>query len=177
MKITQNTIVENYLGLAKSISLKFIKNQNLLDSDVYGCACLALVEASKTYDPSKGAFTTWATRKIKHSIISFLRKNKKYKNVENLGESTDLVPDVSKRSVPVDIISKLLEENKSESKSCSQNKKILLQHFIQNKSWAEIGRDLNLSRERVRQKGQEAIRFIQKKHELFIGDLELFFGE
>ena len=78
-----NIILENYLPLAKSIGCKFIdKNQSIEDSDIYGCACLALVDASKTYDQEKGAFTTWATRKIKQEIIAFLRKNKKHKKTK-----------------------------------------------------------------------------------------------
>ena len=178
MKANQNIVVENYLALAKSIALKFIKNQDLRDSDIYGCACLALVDASKNYDPSKGAFTTWATRKIKHSIISYLRKNKKYKNTENLGELTEEIRDNSKNHAnTVGVLAILLNEDQEDSDNYCQNKKILLDHFIQNKSWAQIGRDLNLSRERARQKGQEAIKLIQNKHKLVIGDLEPFFGE
>lgn len=174
METNQNIIVENYLALAKSICLKFIKNQDLKDSDIYGCACLALVDASKSYDPNKGAFTTWATRKITQAIINYLRKNKK---VDFLGESTLEIRDKTNDKIPTDILSVLLENNKKESKIEKQNKKILLDHFIENKSWAEIGRSLNLSRERVRQKGQQALKQIQEKCKFIIEDFEPFFGE
>ena len=175
---TESISVENYLALAKSITLKFIsRNQKVEDSDLYGCACLALVNASKTYDSSKGAFTTWATRKIQHSIIDYLRKNKNHKKTEALGENSSDLQDDFEIKAPIEILSVLLKD-KNESKLEKQNKKILLDHFIENKSWAEIGRKLDLSRERVRQKGQQALKSIQNKYRLVIGDLEpSFFGE
>jgi RNA polymerase sigma factor (sigma-70 family) len=179
MKINQNNIIiENYLCLAKSIVIKFIKkNQKVEDSDLYGCACLALVDASKSYDSSKGAFTTWATRKVTQAIIDNLRKNKRH-NIEMLGENSYDIKDGFEMKVPTDILDILLKDSINDNDLQKQNKKILLDHFVENKTWAEIGRSLNLSRERVRQKGQEALKIIQDKYRLIIGDLEpSFFGE
>lgn len=174
-----NIIIENYLNLAKSIVIKFInKKQSVEDSDLYGCACLALVDASKSYDSSKGAFSTWATRRIYQSIIDNLRKNKKYKKVEMLGENLFEIKDKFEMKMPIEILNILLKEENNETDVQKQNKKILLDHFVENRSWAEIGRTLNLSRERARQKGQDALKLIKQKYRLIIGDLEpSFFGE
>jgi RNA polymerase sigma factor (sigma-70 family) len=170
--------VESYLNLAKSIVSKFEKKQRIEDSEMYSCACLALMDAKESFDSSKGAFSTWATRKINQHIINYLRKNKNYRKIEMLGESSTNVVDDSKLDLPVEKLSILLKDDPQDSKIDLENKKILIDHFIKNKSWADIGRSMHLSRERVRQKGQDAIAKIREKYRLIIDDLESFyFGE
>jgi len=172
------TSVESYLNLAKSIVSKFEKRTKVEDSEMFSCACLALMDARESFDPSKGSFSTWATRKINQYIINFLRKNKNYRKVEMLGESSTDVVDDTKLDLPLEKLAILLRDDPKDSDIDRENKTILIDHFIKDKSWAEIGRSLNLSRERARQKGQEAILKIRKKYRLIIDDLESFyFGE
>lgn len=161
--------LEDHLGLVKSIVYKFDKNLN--DSDLYGIACLALVEAKNSYDAKKGAFSTWATKIIKQSIFdNFRKKNKnKAKQIDNY----EIIDDFKK--VPFDILNVILKKDKQDSKTDSENKQILIDHYINNKTWAEIGRKKNLSKERVRQKGQEALCKIRKKYRLILEDLEFSF--
>lgn len=178
--ISTNTInsVESYLNLAKSIVSKFEKKQRIEDSEMYSCACLALMDAQESFDSSKGSFSTWATRKINQYIINHLRKNKNYRKIEMLGEASTNIVDNTKLDLPVEKLSILLRDDPKDSEMDRQNKKVLIDHFIKSKSWAEIGRSLNLSRERARQKGQEAIAKIREKYRLIIDDLESFyFGE
>lgn len=177
--ISQTIIsVESYLNLAKSIVSKFEKKQIIEDSEMYSCACLALIDARESFDSSKGAFSTWATRKINQYIINYLRKNKNYRKIEMLGEASANVVDDAKLNIPIEKLSVLLADDPNDSDLDRQNKKILIDHFIKNKSWADIGRSLKLSRERARQKGQDAIAKIREKYRLIIDDLESFyFGE
>jgi RNA polymerase sigma factor (sigma-70 family) len=165
--------LEDHLGLVKSIVSKFDKN--FADSDLYGIGCVALVEAHNTYDSEKGSFSTWATKIIKQSIFDNFRKNKKEKKCELLGEeSANLVGDF-KPSLPIEFLSILLQDDKSESKIDKENKKILIDHFINDQSWAEIGRKLNLTRERVRQKGSDAIEKIRSKYRLILDEYEAIY--
>ena len=136
---------------------------------LYGIACVALVEAHNSYDCAKGAFSTWATKIIKQAIFDNFRKNKKHKCVGPLESD---IEDDFKSPIPLEILSTLLKEDKNESKTEKQNKKILIDHFIENKSWAEIGRKLKITRERTRQKGIEAIEKIRKKYRLLLDDIE-----
>lgn len=170
--------VDDHLFLVKSIVAKFIKKQRIEDSDFYSHACIALMNAHSTYDSAKGAFSTWATKIIKRSLIDQYRKQKKEKNLKVLGdESSDLI-DNSQMSMPVDILSILLKEDKNESKIEKQNKEILVEHFLNKKTWAEIGRKLKITRERARQKGQSAIENIRKKYRLILDEVEdVYFGE
>jgi RNA polymerase sigma factor (sigma-70 family) len=168
----KRNLLEDHLGLVYSIVSKF--DRNTADSDLFGIGCVALVEAHKSYVPEKGAFSTWATKLIKQSIFNNFRKNKKSKmqNLEN-GECLNLVDD-SKATIPAEILSTLLADEEEDTKADKENKKILIDHFLNDKSWAEIGRELSLTRERVRQKGMEAIQKIRQKYRLIIDDIEFF---
>lgn len=168
MQAEKPLLIEDHIGLVGSIVSKF--DRNLMDSDLFGIGCVALVEAYKSYAPEKGAsFSTWATKLIKQSIFDNFKKLKKYKNTKNLDQ--DLVDD-SKQSVPSEFLSLFLEDEKDDTYSEKENKKILLDHFLNGKSWAEIGREKSLSRERVRQKGMEALEKIRQKYRLIIDDVE-----
>lgn len=163
--------VENHLGLVKSIASKFVQKGYEFD-ELYGIGCLALVEASRTYDSQKGSFSTWATKLIRQSFLNNFRKNKLnfVDSKQDLNEVVDL-----RNKIPFDFVSVLLEEEESDSYNEKQDKKILVEHFINKKSWAEIGRKLNLSRERIRQKGNDAINRLRQKYRLVLEDFEFFY--
>lgn len=163
-------IIEEHLGLVRSIVLQFDKN--LSDSDLYGIGCVALVEAYNSYEPEKGAFSTWATMIIKQSIFDFFRKNKKHKTVQHLDGD---VQDNFRAKLPADLLQILLQEDTSDSKVDKENKKILIDHFLNDKSWAEIGRNLKITRERVRQKGSEALSKIRKRYRFLLDEAEFLY--
>lgn len=59
--------VTQYLGLAISEAAKYIP---MIGDDAVGVANLALVEASHSFDPSKGiAFPSWAAIKIRYALL------------------------------------------------------------------------------------------------------------
>ena len=169
---TKSIKPEDYIFLLKSIVSKFIKNQKIEDSEIYSHGCIALMNATKSYDSSKGSFSTWATKVINSSIIDYYRKSKKYNKFENLGDDSSLISDNSKAKIPDIVLSILLKENKKEAKIDRQNKQILLDYYLNNKSWAEIGRKLKLSRERVRQRGQKALVDIRNNNKIILEELE-----
>lgn len=170
---TKTVNPEDYIFLLKSIVSKFInKSQKIEDSEVYSCGCVALMNALTTYDCNKGAFSTWATKIITSSIIDFYRRSKKFKNIVHLGDDTFKISKNYKNRIPDSFLSMLLEENKKDKKADRQNKKILIDYYLNNKSWAEIGRELKLSRERVRQKGQQALVSIRKNYKSVIDEVE-----
>lgn len=159
----KKNLVENHINLARKISLNYSKN--LEDSDVFGCACLALVEASVSYDPNKGSFSTWATRIIKQKIIKEFRKNK---NFDMLGDKDVALVDKNSNKLPYDLIKTIFENNKDE------NSQILKSHYLDGKTWAEIGRDMNVTRECVRIRGCKALDKIRSNYKVLIEDFELF---
>jgi len=166
-------VFENNVGLIRKIVANYIdQNQKIEDSEAYSDGCIALIKAHRTYDATKGAFSTWATRMIKQAIIGTYRKNKK--NDFELNNDIDQIQDVSSLRVSEKTMAVLLKEDEGDSDLEKENKKILIDHYINKISWAEIGRQMNLSKERVRQKGQDAIKRIRIKYKLILDEIENF---
>ena len=113
-------LLEDHLDLVRSIVLKF--DRNIMDSDLFGIGCVALVEADRTYIPERGAFSTWATKLIKQSIFDNFKKTKKHNKNQSL-ENSDPI-DYSKSPIPLQVLSVLLSDQKEESKTDKENKKI-----------------------------------------------------
>ena len=161
--------LENHLPLVKSIVYKFDKN--LMDSDLYGIGCVALVEASKTYDPNKGSFSTWATRIIKQSIINNFRKNKKEKELK-INQDISEVAEKNQYRLPTDVLQVILCDDKFESKKDKENKQILIDHFINNQTWDSIAKKKKITKEGARKKGIAAIKTIRKKYRFVLDEAE-----
>lgn len=158
---------EKNLGLLKSIVSKFVKHQ-IEDSDLYSIGCMALLKAIRTFDPSKSSFSTWATRIIRNSIITQLRKNKKdqvivFSSIEEKEKDEKLI-DQQKEEVPFKLIKDLIKIDNSDSKTEAENKKILIDHYLEGKSLSEIGKQFGITKERVRQRAKEGIAKIRIKN-------------
>jgi len=164
---TDNSLVEDNLGLAKSIVSKFCRRIRPEDSDLYPVACLELIRAATTFDPSKAKFSTWATRMITHRLISEMRKLKK-DNLIVLLSSLDhdtqerSLADHNERELPIHLVPSILEGDCSESEA--ENKIILVAHYLDGKSFSKIAKKMGLSREAVRMKAKKAILLIRRKN-------------
>lgn len=164
--LSDNSLVEDNLGLAKSIVSKFCRGIRPDDSDLYPVACLELIRAATTFDPSKAKFSTWATRLITHRLISEVRKRKKDNStvlLSSLDRNTQerSLADNDECEFPVHLVPSILEGDCSESEA--ENKRILLSHYLDGKSFSEIAKEMGLSREAVRMKAKKAILLIRRK--------------
>jgi RNA polymerase sigma factor (sigma-70 family) len=163
-----NSLVEDNLGLAKFIVSKFCRGIKPEDSDLYPVACLELIRAATTFDPSKAKFSTWATRMITQRLISETRKRKKdsltvvLSSLDRASQERSLADaDNEEREFPIHLVPSILEGDDSESEA--ENKKILLLHYLDGKSFSEIAKKMGLSREAVRMKAKKAILLIRRK--------------
>ena len=89
-------------------------------------------------------------------------------------DDIDTIQEENCLNVSEKAMSILLKEDDDDSDLDKENKKILIDHYINKISWAEIGRRMNYSKERVRQKGQDAIRRIRIKYKLILDEIENF---
>jgi len=162
--VSDNRLVEQNLNLAKSIVAKF-KPGNVEDSELYSIACIALMKAAATFDPSVAKFSTWATRIIRQHIITEIRKNRHDTvSLSSLDhDESDRALADSREDFPVHLAGLLVAPDPSDSKSDKENKRMLAMHHLEGQSLSDIGREVGLSKERVRQRLATAIRSIRLK--------------
>lgn len=141
--------VEDHLGIVCSLVLKFVRKGAVEDSELYSVGCLALVEAARTFDPSKSKFCTWAYLIVRQRIIDEVRRAKRLK--EDSSFAVPDVPEAPSNSTPVHILDEIVGPSSSDDST-----KMLLGHYLDGKSLSELGREFGFSKEWVRKKIQSA---------------------
>jgi RNA polymerase sigma factor (sigma-70 family) len=158
--LSDPVLVEKNIGLLRAVVSKFSKFPKIEDSDFYSIACLALVQAAASFDPSKSKFSTWATKIMTQKIIEQIRRNKKQNPVHlsslEPGEQDSCLIDKKESTFPVHLLS-LIAPNNSDTKIEKESKSIISMHYLDGKSWSEIGRSLGMTREGVRQRAIKMI--------------------
>lgn len=152
--------VEDHLGLLKASVLKFVRKGKVEDSELYSVGCLALMEAARTFDPSKAKFCTWATRLIRQRIIDEIKRTRRSR--EDSSCELASVPEAKKDSVPVHLLPEILES----SAECvgKDDTRMLLGHYLEGRSLSDLGREFGYSKEWIRRKMQSAMSTIRLKN-------------
>lgn len=161
-------LVEKNMRLVSFVVSKFVRKGRLKDSDLYSVGCIGLVVAAKTYDPLKSKFSTWATRTITQHVISELRRksSKPSAFISSLDqqEQEKALEDHRGHHFPAHLVEILTRSDESDTPAESENKRILVGFYLNDESFAEIGRKFGISREAVRKKAQRAIESIRAKN-------------
>lgn len=150
--------VEDHLGLVCSIVLKFIRRGKVEDSELYSVGCLALMEAARTFDPSKGKFATWAHLIVRQGVIDELKKNGRSR--ENSSCELSKVAEERSPSSPVHFIDDIIVRA---SEDGGDDNKMLLAHYLEGKSLSELGREFGFSKEWVRKRIRSAASKIRER--------------
>lgn len=152
-------VFEDHIGLVKSVVSSFDKSCPPQDSEFFPVACIGLIKAISTFDPSRSKFSYWATKIIRNSIICEIRKS----NPLPVGDM-DEHPSESFYETPLDLIPLLTNDCGNETPSELENKRMLVRHYLEGVPMAEIAREVGFTRERIRQKVNKAIESIRKRH-------------
>lgn len=155
----QFPVFEDHIGLVKSIVSSFDKSCPLQDSEFFPVACIGLIKAISTFDPTKSKFSYWATKIIRNSIICEIKK----RNPLPVGDM-DEHPSESFCESPLDLISLLTNDCGNETPLELENKRMLVRHYLEGVPMAEIAREVGFTRERIRQKVNKAIQSIRMRH-------------
>lgn len=157
---TLSVAVEDHLGLLKACVLKFVRKGRVEDSELYSVGCLALVEAARTFDPSKAKFCTWATRIIRQRIIDEIKRSRRIQE-DSSSEMSALASD-QEDGPPVHLLERIMKN----SKGCigKDDTKMLLGHYLDGRSLSDLGKEFGLSKEWVRKKLQVAVSKIRVKN-------------
>jgi RNA polymerase sigma factor (sigma-70 family) len=122
---------------------------------------MCLIKAISTFDPSKSKFSYWATKIIRNGILKEIRKNKLEPAI-CFDESEH--PSSGECDMPLDLIPVLTKCSDQDTPSDVENRRMLVRHFLEGVSMAEIAREVGFTREGVRQKVKKAIESIREKH-------------
>jgi len=147
-----DTLMNKYKNLVKKISRNYFIISSEY-SDVVQEGMIGLFNAINKFDESKNAqFKTFATLCINRQILTAIKKAYKFNNelIDDIGES------VVKQSMQIfspeqDFIfneeyKELLEEI---SNNLSHKEQTILRLFLQNKSYDEIAKELNINKKSV----------------------------
>lgn len=161
--------IEDHLGLVRAVVNKYEKGRRAEDSDLYSVGCLALVEAARSFDPSRANFSTWATRLIRQRVYREFRRF-------GIGQSEESEEQACHRSGPEDErrlerVCSLVGDSPADSKDYAAQKRIVRDHYILEKSLSEIGGPIGISKEAVRKRLRVAIAAIKKKNRHFLEEM------
>jgi RNA polymerase sigma factor (sigma-70 family) len=163
----KNNVFEDYLPLVKSIAGKF-KYSNVPFDDLVQEGLLGVIEAQKRYNPEKGTlFSTYTTYWIRKRIMEYIKKEKK-NSLDSFSLNEDWNEELEEKSynLPEDNYKSNIENPDIFDGLDEIETKILRFSFEECKPLNVISKELNISRERVRQYKQRALRKLRVNKKL-----------
>lgn len=146
--------IEDHLGLVRAVVSKFHRGGHIEDSELYSVGCVALVDARRTYDPERSKFCTWAMRLIRQRVIDECSRRRRESYSGEMDEFVDDEPN----DLPVHLVPDLLKGHES-----TEEGRMLVGHYMDGKSLAEIGREFGISKESARKRIMSAASAIRRK--------------
>jgi RNA polymerase sigma factor (sigma-70 family) len=149
--------IQDYVNLARSIAAKY-RNYGVPFEDLLQESMIGLLEAKKRYDSEKGAsFSTYASFWIKKSIIDSINRERadsmdalSYDDnlAHQIGDEEDACVETSDSSEKI-VVPDVFPEDE---------RQVLQLHYNDSKTFSEISKIMGISREKVRQLKQKALR-------------------
>jgi RNA polymerase sigma factor (sigma-70 family) len=156
---------KEHFGLAATIAQPYVKRgERIEDAEAFSDALLGLTRAIQGFDPKKGIqFSTYAYYCIFHEVVRRRSKNRKiaYASLpQDVAEQEE--EDYNYRHSPAVMVKEILDRYPEETETDKLNKKALVDHFIKGKVLSEIGEELGVGKERIRQRIEKAIEYIKE---------------
>ncbi len=154
---------EKYVRLAISVASRFVSSEmRVEDSDAYGDALLALVEATNSYNEGEGVpFRVYAYRCMFNALESARRKAA-IRVCESLGhEPPAPIPELP---TPEHILTVLLAPLEGESTLETRDREMLIAYFLTGKRCKDIGIEYGITKMGVSVAIKRAIAVIRKVH-------------
>jgi len=152
ISIPKNIRIEDHLGLAAKVALFHVRpGQPLEDSEAYADALAGLAKAFdciEKYDPA-WEFSTWATTIIKNYVTDGLRRRQRQARISTVRLNGYDFATEEEPNLPVHLLELFLADHQEDTRANKRSKRILGQHYLQGLTWAEIGRQRKVTRERA----------------------------
>jgi RNA polymerase sigma factor (sigma-70 family) len=179
-------LFNNHLTLAYKFANKFSKKYTQYNDDILSAALVGLWTATKEKDKAEITFKKFAGGTIKFHILNEISKlnqfpdklQRKIKkgdvdiemlsldcedesdiNILNTLSSNESIEDLYLKMECNNIINRTIKKLSKEKQT------IVTEHFSNDKSFTDIGKDLGLSRSRIHQKKNQAIEELKKELE------------
>jgi RNA polymerase sigma factor (sigma-70 family) len=152
--------IEDHMGLLCSCVLKFVRSGPVEDSELYSVGCLALMEAARTFDPSRSKFCTWATRIIMQRLVDEFHRNSRSK--ESCSPDLDSRPEEDRESFPLHLLPEILGDE------CDE-RSMVVGHYLEGKSLSDLGREFGYSKEWIRKKIRSAVSKMRRDNRALLG--------
>jgi len=162
-----------HLRLVKKVAKKYVgKNIPISDTIEYSSGVFGLLNAAKTFDPEKHKtkFSTYAYDCINKAIIQNWRNENCAKRSSSNKFSihdTETEIELLDNRTPKKYnraIEAMFEDHPNDSDKDKRNKRILYDHFINEKTWTEISEELGVTKTCVQQYGMAAIQLLKTRY-------------
>ena len=158
-------LVINHLELARRIASKYMNIKGMSREEVLSEANIALIQAARSYDPSKGSFAPYAFTVIKNALNSiFIKQNKNArffpKSIDetliggtkmgtNVGNMAQNIPDI-RENVVKDVRSRETSRQvRGLLGGLAHKEKKIIEMIGKGMSLSEIGKELGVSKQAV----------------------------
>lgn len=166
--MTQSTKAQDNLGLARQISSKYARRQRVEDTEQFSDASLGLIIAEQGYKPDSGCtFATYAHRVMRNQMINGHRQRRRQLDVVQaevnelevpVFDNADPEMEMARELLPV-----LLDVQQYESPRDQRNVGVLYEHYINGRSWQDIGEEMGLTRCCIMKYGQAGLKTVKAR--------------
>ena len=164
---------KEHFGLVGHVSKRYItlkKGERIEDTEEFSDGLVGLTRAIEKFDPSKGfQFSTFAFYCIRNEICKGMKDRQKGVQASIRIDWTDSEIDVPARSTEEPsfvkagrIIDSLLEKLPEDTEPKRKNKQILIDCFLNERMLKEIGTEFGVTRERIRQRKEQALQELKE---------------
>lgn len=172
-KEIKESVIERALGLVYKWALYYYHRSYWMDlDDLISEGVVGLIHAIKCFDPQKGTqFSTIASYHIRSWMLRFIKQEKEWREIQSIHWENDDGQNIEDRIKMEELFQfddyvkdydyEVAKELVKELDIPDRMKKILIRK-LEGYTYADIGRELGLTKERVRQIFQSAIIKIQR---------------
>ena len=171
-----HTMFEENIALVKDYVLKHhppMGGVPVEDTDEYSWGCYGLWKACLTFESDQGnKFSTYAFYCIRNAIINGFRQNSRQpptvdpSEIDGKNCSSDEV-----RSNPHEMLEVILKADQNEKPGDKVDREMLVMYYLDGMTLEEVGRQFQVTKNRVRQRMGRAIKVIRQRYQnLFESD-------
>ena len=153
--------VEDYINLVRSIARGYADpHEDIDDSEVFGDGMFGLAKAVEKFSCNLGAFSTYASLKIRCAIIDGLRRRKRegWQNAESLDEEVEVEvePEDTELACGIDRVFHLLDGIRASHVPLVDGVDIFIYYHTVCPSWRKVGEKFGIPKSTAQFKARAA---------------------